>query len=261
MTHRTRLRSLVLTGLVFLISAVLTQGLAEARIPDLPDALKPEAVKAETEYRFILVDLFSPYCGTCRQMEPYLDLLKQKHAGKIAFKRVDVTLPENEKYLDMFEAAGTPTYILFDKAGKPVYRMNEFISFGVLQAQLGRFTGDMPKHGYPSLPAFAKAADNGRFKLVAFHPESCGEECRQAQTLLDVMGYAFNETYDAEGLDVITVSSDDKAVRQFIADLGLQADRAYMLFDPEGHALYRQEGQFDKVAMWQYIRALADPNI
>ncbi len=64
----------------------------------------------------VLVDFFATWCGPCRMMEPVLNELAEKRAGRLKILKVDVdSEPEPAR---RFGVNSTPTLILFVKGRK-----------------------------------------------------------------------------------------------------------------------------------------------
>lgn len=65
----------------------------------------------------VLVDLWAPWCGPCRMIEPIIKKLAEKHQGKFKFCRLNID--ENPKTPAKYRVMSIPTLIFF-KAGKAV---------------------------------------------------------------------------------------------------------------------------------------------
>ncbi|HEY9746128.1 MAG TPA: thioredoxin family protein, partial [Oculatellaceae cyanobacterium] len=100
------------------VSLLLSSAAAPAAaLPNRPAEFDDEAAG-----KFLLLDFYTPYCGTCQMMKPYVQALQNKTQGKMNVAHVDVSQPPNRKYISMFGISGTPTYVLFNPAGKAVYK-------------------------------------------------------------------------------------------------------------------------------------------
>lgn len=83
----------------------------------------------------VLVEFYSPWCGSCRKLEPILDQLAAEFEGRIKFARVNV---DNDLHLaDVQKVESVPTLILF-KDGRALHRVVGQASLGWLEAVLGR---------------------------------------------------------------------------------------------------------------------------
>ena len=63
----------------------------------------------------VLVDFWAPWCGPCRQMNPILESLAAKNAGKV--KVVKMNVDENQEVPGKFGVMSIPTFLLV-KNGK-----------------------------------------------------------------------------------------------------------------------------------------------
>ena len=65
----------------------------------------------------VLIDMWAPWCGPCRMVEPILKKLSDKYKGKIKFCRMNVD--ENQKTPGQYRVMSIPN-MLFMKGGKVV---------------------------------------------------------------------------------------------------------------------------------------------
>jgi len=73
-----------------------------------------EVLKASTP---VLIDMWAPWCGPCRMVEPILKKLSDKYQGKVKFCRMNVD--ENQKTPSQYRVMSIPN-MLFIKAGKVI---------------------------------------------------------------------------------------------------------------------------------------------
>ena len=71
-----------------------------------------------------LLDLGSTTCIPCKMMEPILEDLKKKHAGKLQVDFINVM--EDRSASQKYGIEAIPTQILFDANGKEIYRHTGF---------------------------------------------------------------------------------------------------------------------------------------
>ena len=77
----------------------------------------------------VLIDMWAPWCGPCRQVEPMLKKLAEKYLGKVKFCRMNVD--ENPKTPAQYRVMSIPN-MLFIKNGKVVDTVIGAVPEGVL---------------------------------------------------------------------------------------------------------------------------------
>ena len=65
----------------------------------------------------VLIDMWAPWCGPCRMVEPTLKKLSDKYQGKVKFCRMNVD--ENQKTPSQYRIMSIPN-MLFIKSGKVI---------------------------------------------------------------------------------------------------------------------------------------------
>ncbi len=237
--------------------------LAMAATPNLPDEFKQDA-----KGRMVLLDFYSAFCGTCQMMEPHVKALAARVNHDVLLERVDLGQQSGAKYLDLFSVEGTPTYVLFDPQGKPIYRMGDMITPVVLERQVLRLTGQLKSVSLPatfSLPTPASTPENplGQMILLSFESQSC-PECQSMTPYLD--GF---ELAGKQGLHVVHLNMDTPEGKQLMDRWAIKTLPAYMLLDnsqkntstdarPE---LFRISGKMDPKALWEVIRMFGDAGV
>ena len=67
--------------------------------------------------RPVFVDFWAVWCGPCKTMEPIVDRLAAKYAGKVLFGKLNVD--EQSEIATRYEVQSIPTFMIF-KGGQPV---------------------------------------------------------------------------------------------------------------------------------------------
>jgi len=241
-------------------------GLVQAGTPTLPEELKQNA-----KGRMVLLDFYSAFCGTCQMMEPHLKALQTKVNKDVLVERVDLGKSEEAKYLDLYSIQGTPTYVLFDPHGKPLYRMGDMITPVVLERQVLRMTGQLKTIQLPQefpLPQPVAQTDNplGQMILLSFESSTC-KDCQAMTPYLQ--GF---ELAGKQGLHVVHLNTDTPAGKKLMQAWSIKSLPAYMLLDngpasqketnsgtrPE---LFRLAGRIEPRALWDIIRLFGDSGV
>ena len=78
---------------------------APVRITDETFALAVEA------QRFVVVDMWAPWCGPCRTLGPVIDRLADRYEGQVTFAKLDVD--EDPDTATRFRVQSIPTLLFF----------------------------------------------------------------------------------------------------------------------------------------------------
>ena len=98
--------------------------------PNLPELLKSQ------DCELILLDFYSKYCSTCQFYAPYIEQLGDAYKGKLQVIHIDVNKSNSRQYALQYRIMATPTYILFNAQGKPVYQQRQGVNFNALQKKV-----------------------------------------------------------------------------------------------------------------------------
>jgi thiol-disulfide isomerase/thioredoxin len=255
---------------VLMATTVSFSGLAMAGTPALPEELKQDA-----KGRMVLLDFYSAYCGTCQMMEPHLKALQAKVSKDVLVERVDLGTDGTNKYMDLYAIQGTPTYVLFDPHGKPLYRMGDMITPVVLERQVLRLTGQLKTVNLPEelhLPKPTLLTDKPLSQMILLSFESAN--CKQCQSMAPYLqGF---ELAGQQGLQVVHLDTDTPAGKKLMESWSIKTLPAYMLLDngpasnpavnkdakasarPE---LFRMAGKIEPRALWDLIRLFGDSGV
>lgn len=216
------------------------------RTPALPAVLLDEL----RDNRLVLLDFYSQYCGVCLKMESHLRELEKSVRDKVHFLRIDVGDENNKHYMDLYNITGTPTYILFDAEGKPLYKMEERISSLLLRLQLLRRTNQLPKVALSDkIKALQDAQATGKTILVSFQNDAC-KPCSKADVYLNVF-----ENASSDALKVVRLDPDEANARDLAKELSVNPVQPfYLIMDTSGQELFRHQGVVEPKVLWDIIQ-------
>ena len=81
-----------------------------APLPWLVDASDADFTAAVDTDQLVLVDLWAPWCGPCRQLSPVLEKLAVEYAGRLKLVKINVdNSPDSAR---RFNAVSIPTMVL-----------------------------------------------------------------------------------------------------------------------------------------------------
>lgn len=86
----------------------------------------------------VMVDFFSPACGPCRTLAPFLEKMAREFFGRLIVAKVDTT--RNPGCAAYYKITGVPTLIFF-QGGKRVDQIVGLPELGHLQAKLRYYAG------------------------------------------------------------------------------------------------------------------------
>ncbi len=69
-----------------------------------------------------LLEIQSPYCLACLAVKPVVDRLETTSSGSLIVRRVDIQNDEGQKLAKEYDIEFTPTFVLFDAAGREHWR-------------------------------------------------------------------------------------------------------------------------------------------
>jgi thiol-disulfide isomerase/thioredoxin len=71
-----------------------------------------------------MMELFAPYCPSCREMDPLVTKLKEKcHNKGVQVVQVDISQTGNERFVDEYDIDAVPTFIFIDDSGQETGRL------------------------------------------------------------------------------------------------------------------------------------------
>lgn len=85
--------------------------------------IKQEDLDNKVSIGLKLVDLWAPWCGSCKMISPTVDTLASEYQGELEVLKIDID--EEEGITEKLDVMSIPTLILF-KDGKEVDRLTGF---------------------------------------------------------------------------------------------------------------------------------------
>lgn len=92
--------------------------------------IKQEDLDNKVSTGLKLVDLWAPWCGSCKMISPTVDTLASEYQGELGVLKIDID--EEEGITEKLDVMSIPTLILF-KDGKEVDRLTGFKSKEVIE--------------------------------------------------------------------------------------------------------------------------------
>ncbi len=99
----------------------------------LTDATFNENVK---KYQLIIIDCWADWCMPCRMLNPIIESLAKKYAGKIVFGKLNIE--ENQLIAQKYEIMSIPNMLVFKK-GKMVDRIIGMIPEPMLESKIKQY--------------------------------------------------------------------------------------------------------------------------
>ena len=84
-----------------------------------------------------LVDFFATWCGSCKQMHPVLEQLKQELGDSIRIVKLDVD--KNDALAAAYRIQSVPTLMLF-RSGQVVWRQSGAMRLNDLKAIINQYS-------------------------------------------------------------------------------------------------------------------------
>ena len=85
------------------------------------------------KYPIVIVDCWAVWCPPCKMLEPVVESLAEKYAGKIVFVKLNVD--ENKKVAAKYNIMSIPTLLVF-KNGKYIDRIIGAMPESVLESRI-----------------------------------------------------------------------------------------------------------------------------
>jgi len=111
----TRWRVAILIAVVVAVGAVMAAKQLGS-VPDAPATGEAEAVAALPRF----VEVGAEKCVPCKMMQPVLDELRADYAGRVSVEFADVW--KNPELGRTYDVRSIPTQVIYDRAGKEVFR-------------------------------------------------------------------------------------------------------------------------------------------
>lgn len=98
--------------------------------------------------RAVFLDFYASWCGPCRAMEPIVDRLALRFAGRAEF--VKINIDQSNGAALQYDVRGLPTFLLF-AGGREIGRIVGATSEGALTIFLERHLDELQTAGEPSV--------------------------------------------------------------------------------------------------------------
>jgi thiol-disulfide isomerase/thioredoxin len=250
--------------LLLLINALFCLQTGKAALPNM-DQLGQSPEKG----KMVLLDFYSKYCSTCTAMSPYVNALSKKQQSSIVLKHLDVGSVEGKKYIDSYQIEGTPTYILFNNSGVPVYRMSDRISPLVLERQVQRLTHQLPPVRLPQsivLPQPPLDGDDVLSNMILLATE--GKGCTACSSMKPFLkGFEMAQKNHLKVIYVDVDAPEGKSVQKLF---NLSAPPGYVLLD-NSHSYFSDvqargrlmtlNGKIEPKRFWNLIRLFSSDGL
>lgn len=90
-----------------------------------------------------LMELYTPYCPSCREMDPLVNRLKAKCDNKgVQVVQVDISRSDNEFFIEEYDVSAVPTFIFIDENGRETERLVGKQSLDTIRKHLAAISGE-----------------------------------------------------------------------------------------------------------------------
>jgi thioredoxin 1 len=217
--------------------------------------------------KFTLLDFYSTYCGACKMMEPYLQRLQFTNSKQLHIRHINADQTADWASSFKYPLTGTPTYILYNPAGQPVYKMDRLISPLILQTQVRRALNDLKTLKLPENNPIPKPLENdrknlGTMVLLAFEHHVGCDNCVSHQAEL----HSFEHVARNTGLKLIYLDTGN--LPAWAESIRPKILPAYILLDNRAAGaassknnygiLLNVNGDIDMQTLWQNIVLFGD---
>jgi thioredoxin 1 len=121
-----RSRVMTLSLLAMLTGTLLIPAWA-AKVMDTP-SLPKEFKRSTPGLKVTLLEFSAPWCASCVKLKPAVDKLEKEIGSRLNVVDLNITKPETQKYIEMYNLTSVPAYFLYDAAGKPIERIEREIT-------------------------------------------------------------------------------------------------------------------------------------
>jgi thioredoxin-like negative regulator of GroEL len=87
------------------------------------DAGAPRTGPALTQGRPVMIEFSRDHCPPCDIMEPWVEAVKVKYAGKLDVAEINIDRPGNKELQKFFEVRAIPSIVFLDARGRIAGRL------------------------------------------------------------------------------------------------------------------------------------------
>lgn len=91
------------------------------------------ATKQDITYKYTFLEFGSIGCAPCKQMEKEMETIRNKYAGTVNVRFLNLTLKWSRDWAEYFNIQSIPTQVILDSSGNEIYRHTGYIPASELE--------------------------------------------------------------------------------------------------------------------------------